>query len=217
MIQHFEINKKGSDYIMGDLHGCFHLLEEQLIELSFDKKIDRLFSVGDLVDRGPYSERALEWLGYPWFHSVLGNHEQLAMDAAVGFVDQRNYIFNGGEWFLDLPVKLQQEFAIAFSELPLAIEVETPAGLVGIIHGDCPVSTWKDIAIALVGENKESFITQCIWGHERIRNKQTYIIEDILKVYVGHSVVEDELILGNVHFIDTGVVFGKKLTIVKIN
>ena len=36
-----------------------------------------LFAAGDLVDRGPYSPRVLEWLEHPWFASVRGNHEQL--------------------------------------------------------------------------------------------------------------------------------------------
>jgi len=49
----------GKDYIAGDLHGCFSLLERLMEEVSFDKNHDRFFSVGDLIDRGPESFRCL--------------------------------------------------------------------------------------------------------------------------------------------------------------
>jgi len=37
--------------------------------------VDQLFSVGDLVDRGPESHRVLEWLARPWFFAICGNHD----------------------------------------------------------------------------------------------------------------------------------------------
>jgi len=46
-------NQAGKDYVIGDLHGCYELLERLLDAVGFDKSKDRLFSVGDLIDRGP--------------------------------------------------------------------------------------------------------------------------------------------------------------------
>jgi serine/threonine protein phosphatase 1 len=58
MLQHFGRNTAGRDLIVGDIHGCFARLQVALDELGFDPERDRLFSVGDLVDRGPDSEVA---------------------------------------------------------------------------------------------------------------------------------------------------------------
>jgi len=52
-------NTTGKDFVVGDLHGCYDLLESLLGAVSFDKSKDRLFSVGDLIDRGPNSLRCL--------------------------------------------------------------------------------------------------------------------------------------------------------------
>ena len=217
MIQHFELNKVGNDYVMGDLHGCFPELKQQLYDIGFRESCDRLFSVGDLVDRGLHSEYALEWLRKSWFHVVRGNHESMAIDASEGFIDIQNYIWNGGGWFLDLPVELQKEFANEFKKLPIAIEVDTPFGMVGIIHAECPVAKWEDLKEAFNGPNSESFINICLWNRDRLKNGLTSIIEGVHSVIVGHSVVYDDTWFGNVHYIDTGLVFGKKLTIIKIN
>ena len=65
MIKRFELNNKGRDYVVGDIHGCFSLLSKELYEIGFDEKTDRLFSVGDLVDRGTESHLAVEWLKKP--------------------------------------------------------------------------------------------------------------------------------------------------------
>lgn len=72
-------NNRGRDLAVGDIHGHFERLQRCLDEVGFDPEVDRLFSVGDLVDRGPASEQALDWLAQPWFHAVQGNHEALAI------------------------------------------------------------------------------------------------------------------------------------------
>ncbi|THD44389.1 MAG: hypothetical protein DI608_00370, partial [Rothia mucilaginosa] len=111
--------------------------------VGFDPAIDRLFSVGDLVDRGPHSEAALEWLARPWFHAVQGNHEALAITRVRGGrLDLEMYRAAGGSWFLDLPRKAQLRFVERFEQLPIAIEVESAAGLVGLLHADSPFADW---------------------------------------------------------------------------
>ena len=79
-IQKLPSNQLGKDYIVGDLHGCFSLLERLMKEVSFNKNHDRLFSVGDLIDRGPESLRCLQLLSEPWFYAVKGNHEDMFLE-----------------------------------------------------------------------------------------------------------------------------------------
>ena len=217
MLKHFPLNEAGSDFVVGDVHGCFSVLQAKLDEIGFDPSKDRLFSVGDLVDRGPASDEALEWLAKPWFHAVRGNHEQMAIDAAAGFFDAGTYIYNGGAWFLALTKEERQLFADAFSALPIAIEVETKDGLVGIVHADAPIADWADMEDALTKENGESFAQMCIWSRDRAQRKLTTEIAGVKAVIVGHTPMKTDIWLGNVHYIDTGAVFGHGLTVIKIN
>ena len=66
----------GRDWVVGHVHGCFQTLRHALAAIEFEHGQDWLFSVGDLIDRGPNSIEALEWLEAERFEAVvMGNHE----------------------------------------------------------------------------------------------------------------------------------------------
>jgi bis(5'-nucleosyl)-tetraphosphatase (symmetrical) len=63
-------------YVIGDIHGCFLTLRRLLDKIEYSSN-DRLWLVGDLVNRGPRSLEVLRWahdLG-PQLVTVLGNHD----------------------------------------------------------------------------------------------------------------------------------------------
>ena len=71
----------GRDFVAGDVHGCFRTLEHALAKVHFDPSCDRLFSVGDLINRGPHSMEAVDWLTNGRIHAaVLGNHESTMLE-----------------------------------------------------------------------------------------------------------------------------------------
>lgn len=47
-------------FVVGDLHGCYTLLMNELDKVSFDPARDLLISVGDLVDRGAENVECLD-------------------------------------------------------------------------------------------------------------------------------------------------------------
>ena len=97
-IKTFGRNTKGRDFVIGDLHGSFSVLLNLLTNLRFDGEKDRLFSVGDLIDRGPESFLCLQLLKEPWFHCVLANHEQMMLEAFKGGYMGQFWFRNGGMW-----------------------------------------------------------------------------------------------------------------------
>lgn len=219
LVKHFTKNKVGRDLIVGDIHGHFSKLQKALDAIGFDENRDRLFSVGDLVDRGPESDQAMEWVANPWFHAVQGNHEDMAIRWPNGNMDAGNYLANGGGWNLSNPNELQREISETLAALPIAISLETESGLIGIVHADCPFSSWADFIASLEDQNTskkmlDSIIDAAQWSRERITALDDEgIVTGCRAVVVGHTPVERRTTLGNVHFIDTMGWRGRDFTI----
>lgn len=219
-LKKFEKNTQGKDYVVGDIHGCFTKLKLALEQVGFDEKVDRLFSVGDLVDRGPESEEFWDWLRKPWFHSVRGNHEQMVIDSVEAGNESNacgNHAINGGLWLYGLPLVEQQCYALEMKEIPIAIEVETKDGLVGIIHAECPLGDW-DLFKSMYEANKDRFEAVSMWARTKIEHKDKSLVKGLHKMYVGHTPLNESEELGNVVYTDTGACFkGGKFTIIQIN
>lgn len=76
-------------WIVGDLHGCMASLEALLERVAFGAD-DRLWLVGDLVNRGPSNAAVLRWCmaHEAQVTAVLGNHDLHLLAVASGAVAQ---------------------------------------------------------------------------------------------------------------------------------
>ncbi|ACC71078.1 metallophosphoesterase [Paraburkholderia phymatum] len=208
-VRRFARNTVGIDYAVGDIHGCFAALEIELAKIRFDERVDRLFSVGDLVDRGPQSDTAVEWISKPWFHAVQGNHEDMAIRyVEPGNRDRDHYMMTGGAWLIEKPRYAQVMIADALAELPYAIEVETDGGLVGIVHADVHGKSWSDMVQAFAcadsGTKLRRITNSVLWNRDRIQDEDHSGVPDMRAVVVGHTPLKRPAALGNVYHIDTG-------------
>ncbi|MEQ1487792.1 MAG: symmetrical bis(5'-nucleosyl)-tetraphosphatase [Methylotenera sp.] len=75
-------------YAIGDIQGCYHAFQALLARIAFNPKVDELWLVGDLINRGSGSLEVLRWC---YTHQaslkvILGNHDLHALVVASGFV-----------------------------------------------------------------------------------------------------------------------------------
>jgi len=77
-------------YVIGDLQGCFTTLEALLARVKFRRAHDRLWFVGDLVNRGDGSLQCLRFIRSLGSSAavVLGNHDLHLLAVAEGFAKQ---------------------------------------------------------------------------------------------------------------------------------
>lgn len=75
-------------YAIGDLQGCFNTFQNLLEAIGFNASRDRLWMVGDLINRGPDSLRTLRWMKTHEASviAVLGNHDLHAIAVHEGYV-----------------------------------------------------------------------------------------------------------------------------------
>lgn len=145
--QRLPANTLGRDFIVGDLHGCLDLLQIELARIGFEPTADRLFSVGDLIDRGPDSMGCLRLVREPWFFAVRGNHEDMLIDYSrevvqpygVG-VRTKLFFCNGGDWVrtldADAQAELQQDLLARVTALPYVITVGEGAVQFHVTHAE---------------------------------------------------------------------------------
>lgn len=209
MIWKHDANRQGRDFFVGDLHGQLALLQAALARVGFDRDRDRLFCVGDLIDRGPDSLACLSLAFEPWFHGVRGNHEMLAYQVLVeGGRDWRLWLMNGGEWIEcydrdDVRHRLIQ----ALERLPYAREVEVNGYRIGMVHAE-PPAAWSMIETQGTRHRHDM-----LWGRTRIQCHDETPVSGIDLVIVGHTIVLYPVRLGNVLYIDTGAFHTRQLTL----
>lgn len=226
-------------FFVGDIHGQFDLFMTSLRAAGFNQdKGDVVISVGDMIDRGPDSIKMLQLLETSWFHAVMGNHERMLLDGLnlqsdTCLADRWNWQkMNGGDWYTQSE-ELQSEvlrLIPTISALPLAIEVNTDQGRIGVIHANVPNNQWPSASVLLEPNIKKHVMWSREKGQlarvivERYMNtsaplKDPHILEAIEDfpnvagidwVVLGHTIMPNlqPVQLANTLFLDVGAAHG---------
>jgi serine/threonine protein phosphatase 1 len=212
-------NLDGKDYVCGDIHGCYEELIAALDHIKFDYGKDRLFCVGDVVDRGTDNVLSISLYSCPWFKTVIGNHELMILNEYFGNVG------NGNKWVYDMltsgfphKVRAVRRFQSIINELPSAIDIEFNNRKYGIIHAELPagVEHWDEIANA--HDARDTFYAQgFIWGRLVHSAKITVDVIGIDYLFTGHTIVKEPKKMGKQIFLDTGFYRTGKISIVDIS
>lgn len=216
-------NISGRDFVVGDIHGCTDAFWMAIERLCFRPDRDRIFSVGDLIDRGPDSIGALELLEHSWFYATRGNHEQMMLNA-VHTGDQqarRIWMANGGEWATELPAQNIEAFCNIVERLPLALVVGSGNHRFNVIHAEFIGTDSELEAGAWPTLTRE----RLLWGRSLISDNSTFSNNQLSTTFCGHSVVSDVTLRDRHVFLDTGAYlayqrgakYTGRLTIVEVN
>ena len=195
-------------FIIGDVHGCVFTLEKLLQKLP--KDADVVF-VGDLIDKGLYSKDVIEIvINNPKYKSVLGNHEYLfleyAKDALYGIESDWSTLKGyGGKNTLknyenDYDTFLKHRKWI--TTLPLCIDFEDYF----ITHG---------FSVTLFDKRDDLEYKHQIFAN-RIEDIKTDLYADQKINIFGHDANKEVQIHPCYFGIDTGCVFGNKLTAIEL-
>lgn len=220
------VNDKGPFDIIGDIHGCFQELFGLLLNLSYKIEEEdnhyyishadnrKLIFLGDLVDRGPQSTDVLKFVmdicslgkGY----CVIGNHDDKLMRYLRG---NSVHITNG----LELTIQQMEKESPLFRERVL--DFLTHLNPYFMLNEESLIVSHAGLKEEYFRMNGSSVRHFCLYG-QPLRDKAGNLIrEDWAKEYngkplivFGHTPVEEPLFCNNTWNIDTGCVFGGKLT-----
>ncbi len=88
-------------FAIGDIHGCFYTMKKLIEEELKISKSDKVYFLGDYIDRGPESKKVLDYLmalkekNYK-IVTLLGNHEVMLLDSGIDYDQYSNWMYNGG-------------------------------------------------------------------------------------------------------------------------
>ncbi|MHB8422156.1 MAG: metallophosphoesterase [Leptospirales bacterium] len=211
-----------SSYVVGDLHGQVRILELLLKSVRFDPGKDRLYSVGDVIDRGTDTGELLEFLREGaldgWFVPIMGNHEELLLaylkDPAT---HEKSYFdpgFGGRSTISALERSSRANDLVAWmTGWPIVSSLDS----VILVHGALPrirQSIWGDPDLCNVRVDRETGFHSCLLA----RPPELYPSYNQKTVISGHNIVQE----GQFHYkegiilIDTGAYRTGRLTLYRL-
>jgi serine/threonine protein phosphatase 1 len=204
--------KNNRVFIIGDIHGCLDTLKRMLDKIQWQPNTDRLIFLGDYIDRGENSRGVVDYiLGLgkisPRIQCLIGNHEAAFLDYLQG-KEKRLFLMNGGYQTLesyDADREPPGNHLVPASHMDFYKSLETYLELEDyyVVHAGfrpgvpLPEQQFEDL----------------IW----IRDPFIFSSHDFGKrVIFGHTPFSEPLIVENKIGLDTGAVYGNKLTCLEL-
>ncbi|MGY1490528.1 symmetrical bis(5'-nucleosyl)-tetraphosphatase [Methylobacillus pratensis] len=157
-------------YAIGDIQGCYRSLLSLLDVIQFDPVKDKLWLVGDLINRGSGSLETLRWAKA--YESslvmVLGNHDLHALAVAEGYV--RAHRSDTLQAIFDAPDRDELLEWLRFRPMMHAENdlVVVHAGLLPQWSADQALELGREVETALRGDGYQSFLAH-MYGNYPLR------------------------------------------------
>lgn len=202
-------------FAIGDIHGCLEKLKALMKKIDMDKKRDTLVFIGDYIDRGKFSKEVVDYViglqgEYENLIFLLGNHEQMFMNYLKG-VDEGLYLGNGG-------ISNLCSYEIFISDNMEERKGKIPQDHLKFFQSLLPYYETDRYIFAHAGLRpgillKDQTMEDLLW----IRYEFIQADDDFGKTVVfGHTPMNNPWVEKNKIGIDTGAVYGGKLTCVEL-
>lgn len=203
----------GKYFAIGDIHGCINLLEALWNKIDFDREKDTLVFIGDYIDRGPDSREVVDFvLDLKKKLNVIclrGNHEQMLLTYHLYNTYKDFYLMNGGTSTIT-------SYGLVNSDSGKRIDI--PAEHLDFFRRLIPYHETDDYIFVHAGLKPGAPLykqdpTDMIWiRHEFIDSDFDFG----KKVVFGHTPLPKPFRGAGKIGIDTGAVYGGKLTCVQL-
>lgn len=162
-------------FAIGDIHGCFDAFKQLLKRIVFTKN-DQLILLGDYIDRGPQSKEVIDYIielqqkGSDII-PLMGNHEQMLLEAIEDKSKLFNWIQNGGlatlnSFSIDSLDQLDQKYIDFFNCLQYYYSSNDILKDKVIIHAHRPIKI-EDCKEAIhANKTVINVDTGCVYNHE---------------------------------------------------
>ena len=201
-------------FAIGDVHGCRARLERllEILAASIDKKEDSVVFIGDYVDRGPDSKGTVETIlrfteQYPRTVCLRGNHEQMLLDYLRG-EDQLLYLINGG-------LRTLEEYGVSKEKSGLE---SLPRSHLSFFENLLYTFETEDYIFVHAGLRPDTPL-QRQSRHDLLWIRERFIYSPVpfeKTVVFGHTPFAEPLLEADKIGIDTGAVYGGKLTCIEL-
>ena len=202
-------------FAIGDIHGCLEKLQALITNIGADPQNDTLIFIGDYIDRGNSSREVVDYVirlkrEYKKIVCLLGNHELMLIHYLKG-VDEDMYLVNGG-------IATLHSYGISRTEEPEKRKAKISREHWQFFESLLPYYETGDYIFVHAGMKPrlplhEQTMHELLWvRHEFIETE-----DDFGKMVIfGHTPLSYPLIMPNKIGIDTGAVYGGKLTCVEL-
>jgi len=204
--------KTEKTFVVGDIHGCLEMLMRLLDVIPWRPGRDRLIFAGDCIDRGTHSKGVVDCiLGLmktaPGVTCLLGNHEAMLLDYLAG-IEPALYLANRGETTL-------RSYR---AERPKGEGPLIPPDHMAFYQSLHPLLELPHYYVVHAGFRPGVEI-ECQSVEDMVWIRETFISSPWdfgKKVIFGHTPFPRPLIMENKIGIDTGAVYGNRLTCIEL-
>jgi len=199
-------------FIVGDIHGCLEMLKRLMDKIDWHPDADRLIFLGDYIDRGENPKGVVDFILElsklsQLVDCLIGNHEDIFLDFLING-DIQPFLANGGLTTLE---------SYRLDEMRYRKPV-IPSDHMDFFQNLLPWIELDDHYVVHAGfrpevEIEKQSIEDIIWIRE------PFIHSDYdfgKKVIFGHTPFSKPLVMDNKIGLDTGAVFGSRLTCLEI-
>jgi bis(5'-nucleosyl)-tetraphosphatase (symmetrical) len=169
-------------YAIGDVQGCFDELQQLLEKTGFEEKKDRLWFVGDLVNRGPKSLEVLRFVRSLGDRAVtvLGNHDLHLLTQHEGFERKReddtfDDVLDAPDatalvaWLRTRPMMhAEGEYAMVHAGLLPQWSIKRASELAREVEEALSTKTYRDFLASMYGSKPNQW-SDALTGWDRLR------------------------------------------------